>query len=87
MNPSLDYLPNEDKDVEFVKRPRYVIEVVNGWNWIDQEFQFDIFPWNICLKHWGGKGNKNFQLTVHMPYSKIDPNLGKINPIFCLIFS
>ena len=31
-NPSSDYLPNEDQVVEFVKKPRYVVEVGIGWN-------------------------------------------------------
>ena len=31
-NPSLDYLPNEDQNVEFTKGPKDVVEVVDGRN-------------------------------------------------------
>ena len=30
LNPSSNYLFNGDQDVEFTKRPRHVVEVVNG---------------------------------------------------------
>ena len=34
-NSPLDYLSNKNQSVESAKRLRYIVKIVNGWNWIN----------------------------------------------------